>query len=70
MKFNIWLSKCRKTLPVKTIDCIILFQNILSSMLLLTAAYGLKSSRINGNVNKRLFYSLIAMYNHVGYKIS
>ncbi len=63
MKFNIWLSKCRKTLLVKTIDCIILFQNILSSMLLLTAAYGLKSSRINAYVNKTLFYSLIAMHN-------
>jgi len=37
-------------------------------MLLLTAAYGLKASRINAYVNKTLFYSLIAMYNHVGYK--
>lgn len=70
MKFNIWLSKCRKTLLVKTIDCIILFQNILSSMLFLTAVYGLKSSGINAYVNKTLFYSLIAMYNHAGYKIS
>jgi hypothetical protein len=70
MKFNIWLSKCRKTLLVKTIDCIILFQNILSSMLLLTVAYGLKSPGINAYVNKMLFYSLIAMYNHASYKIS
>gem|GEM_PF-3164549 len=39
-------------------------------MLLLTDAYGLKSSKINAYVNKTLFYSLIAMYNHAGYKIS